>query len=88
MSHPCEKKDVAREVRLYVPTLMLALTNEDGTVRGAAAESLGDLGADARTAIGALRQARQDREENVRNQADLALEKIRLEVRRAILRAA
>jgi HEAT repeat protein len=88
MSHPCEMKGVGQEVRLYVPTLVLALTNEDGTVRSAAAESLGDLGAEARAAIGALRQARQDREENVRNQADLALEKIRLEVRRAILRAA
>jgi HEAT repeat protein len=88
MSHPCQVNGVGQEVRLYVPTLLKALTNDDGSVRSAAAESLGDLGADARTAIGALRLARQDREENVRNQAGLALEKIRLEVRRAILRAA
>ncbi len=79
---------VGPEVQLFVPTLVLALQSHDEAVRRTAAESLGDLGTEAKEALAALRQVRQDREESVRNQAEAAVEKICLEIRRAILRAA
>jgi HEAT repeat protein len=71
-----------------VAALVLALRHESEAVRRAAVERLGGLGAEARAALAALRQARCDPDEGVRNRADRALETIQVEIRAAILRAA
>jgi HEAT repeat protein len=71
-----------------VAALVLALRDETAAVRRGAAEALGNLGAEATAAIPSLQQAIQDRDEGVRKRAALAREKIDLQIKAAILRAA
>ena len=62
---------------IAVPALIAALKDESPPVRRSAARALGNLGAEAKTALAALEAAASDRQEEVRTAAAKALQQIR-----------
>jgi hypothetical protein len=67
-------KPVAPEL---VAALVKALADPDRAVRSSAAEALGALGPEAKSAADALEKAKQDQDEDVRDNAEEALDKVK-----------
>lgn len=76
-SDPSARQDAVRALEVIgapaVPALIAALKDPDGRTRGAAADGLGRIGAEARAAVPELLAALRDPEPAVRRQAALAL---------------
>ena len=72
----CLLDPLARDkyIAFLLPALFLALLDERPEVRIIAAFKLMRLGSDARSAVGALRDALQDQDARVRKAAEIALE--------------
>ncbi|MCA9101831.1 MAG: HEAT repeat domain-containing protein, partial [Planctomycetales bacterium] len=62
--------------KTLVPILTAGLKHERSSVRAEIARALGDIGADAKSSVGALRDAVNDADEQVRSAAAEALDKI------------